>query len=232
MALAISQDTADALVRATGIAPERVRLLPPAVDPSLEDAAPASPEPPEGLDLLTVARLSAEEGRKGVEHALRAFARLAPRYPRARYRIVGTGTDRGRLEALARSLDLDGRVVLESGLSDAELAARYRGCALFVLPSGQEGAGIAFLEAMRFGRPCIGARAGGTPELIDHGRTGLLVPYGDETAIEAALASLLDDAALRQRLGAAGRERALADFSFERFRDRLRGHLDWWLGQP
>jgi glycosyltransferase involved in cell wall biosynthesis len=232
LAFAISKDTAAALHRATGLAADRVRWLPPALDPSLErlaasaDTAPLDEDRPE---LLTVSRLWAEEAQKGVDHALAAFARLAARHPQALYRIVGKGSDKPRLQALAASLGLADRVVFEEDLTDRELADRYRRCSVFVLPSGQEGFGIVFLEAMSFGRPCVGGRVGGIPEAVEDGRTGLLVDFRDAAGLEAALDRLLGDSDLRRRMGEAGRRRVLQDFTFERFRERLRQGLTEWL---
>jgi phosphatidyl-myo-inositol dimannoside synthase len=230
LAFAISKDTAAALHRATGVAEDRIRWLPPALDPALERlASTPSPADQDRPELLTVSRLWAEEARKGVDHALVAFSRLLPRHPRALYRIVGTGSDKPRLQALAASLGLGDRVVFEEGLSDVELADRYRRCSVFVLPSGQEGFGIVFLEAMRFGKPCVGGRAGGIPEAVEDGRTGLLVDFPDEAGLEAALDRLLGDPGLRRQMGEAGHTRVVEDFTFARFRDRLRQGLTEWL---
>jgi glycosyltransferase involved in cell wall biosynthesis len=231
-AFAISRDTADALVRATGLAPERVRPLPPALDPGLERLASSVAAAPSGEDrpqLLTVSRLWADELQKGVDHALAAFARLLPRHPRAIYRIVGKGSDKPRLQALAAGLGVQDRVIFEEDLTDKELADRYGRCSVFVLPSGQEGFGIVFLEAMRFGRPCVGGRAGGAPEAIVDGRTGLLVDFRDGAGLVTALDRLLGDADLRRRMGEAGQKRVLEEFTFERFRERLRQGLTEWL---
>ena len=229
---AISKDTAAALQRATGVAEHRVRWLPPALDPGLERLASSSavaPAEEDRLELLTVSRLWAEELRKGVDHTLAAFSRLLARHPRALYRIVGKGSDKPRLQALAASLGLGDRVVFEEDLTDLELADRYRRCSVFVLPSGQEGFGIVFLEAMRFGRPCVGGRAGGAPEAVEDGRTGLLVDFLDAAGLEAALDRLLGDPGLRRRMGEAGRRRVAEDFTFERFRERLRNGLTEWF---
>jgi len=232
LAFAVSRNTAAALERATGLPADRVRWLPPALDPALERlaspiAGAAGDE--DRLEILTVSRLWADELQKGVDHALAAFARLAPRHPRARYRIVGKGSDKPRLQSLAARLGLGDRVIFEEDLSDRELADRYRRCSVFVLPSGQEGFGIVFLEAMRFGRPCVGGRAGGAPEVIVDGRTGLLVDFLDGAGLEAALDRLLGDVDLRRRMGAAGRQRVLETFTFEQFRDRLRQGLTEWF---
>jgi len=226
-ALAVSTHTAEALHRTVGLPRTAIRLLPNTLDPGFElrPGAAASRRGGTALELLTVSRLWAEERMKGVDHTLRAFAGLSGRFPDAVYRIVGKGSDRPRLEALTRELGLGARVIFEADLTDEELADRYRRCAVFVLPSGQEGFGIVFLEAMRFAKPCIGGAAGGTPDVIRDGQTGLLVPFGDLPALESAIARLLGDPVLRDELGRAGRARLDAEFVFARFRQRVRGHL-------
>jgi glycosyltransferase involved in cell wall biosynthesis len=82
-----------------------------------------------------------------------------------------------------------------------------RGCDLFVLPTHQEALGQSFIEAMAVGLPVIGTRVDGVPELIDDGVNGLLVPAHDIDALRSALARLIDDAPLRERLGRASEDR-------------------------
>jgi glycosyltransferase involved in cell wall biosynthesis len=223
-AFAVSSHTARALERTVGLPASSIRLLPNAVDPGFLEAA-GSESASGGTELLTVARLWAGETRKGVDHALRAFARVATRHPGARFRIVGRGSDKPRLVDLVSELGLGERVIFEEDLSDEELISRYRDCSVFVLPSGQEGFGIVFLEAMRFAKPCIGGAEGGTPDVIVDGETGFLVPFGDLRALEGALERLLSDPGLRTRMGHAGRRRLELEFTFERFRERLDRHL-------
>lgn len=223
-AFAVSGHTKQALARTIGLSPDTIRLLPNTLDPGFVSLDLPELERP-GPELLTVSRLWAEEKMKGVDHTLHAFAAIAERFPEARYHIVGKGSDKPRLIELRDSLGLGERVVFHEGLTDEELAERYRGCGLFVMPSGQEGFGIVFLEAMRFSKPCIGGNAGGTPEVIDHERTGLLVPYGSVDTLAAALVRLLSDAQLRRTMGRAGRQRLFDEFIFDRFQERLEGHL-------
>lgn len=223
-AFAVSRHTARSLERTVGLPASAIRLLPNALDPVFLGAGDTvqADRPPE---LLTVARLWAGETMKGIDHSLRAFARLAERHPGATFRIVGHGTDKPRLQRLAAELRLGERVIFEEDLSDEELISRYRECAVFLLPSGQEGFGIVFLEAMRFAKPCIGGAAGGTPDVVVDGETGFLVPFGDLPALERAVDRLLSDADLRERMGRAGRRRLEREFTFERYRERVERHL-------
>ena len=100
-------------------------------------------------------------------------------------------------------------------VDDARLAAELRACRLFALPSKKEGFGLVFLEAMAHGRPCLGARAGGIPEVITP-ETGALVGYGDVPALAAACAAALrrdwDEAAILARA---------RQFSYSPFRAQL-----------
>ena len=89
------------------------------------------------------------------------------------------------------------------------------------MPSRQEGFGLVYAEAMWHGLPCLGSTADAAGEVIAQGETGLLVPYGDVAAIEAALTSLLGDPDARARMGEAGRRRARERFGYPRFRDDL-----------
>jgi glycosyltransferase involved in cell wall biosynthesis len=88
-----------------------------------------------------------------------------------------------------------------------------------VLPSYREGLPICVLEAMAHGRPVVATAVGGIPQLVEHGRTGLLVEPGDADALRAALERLLGDAELRRRMGRAARARVERTCSWERVTD-------------
>ena len=224
---AVSRFTGRELCDLTGLSARSIMLLPNTLEPSFmgyEEARPDETDEPVS-ELLSVSRLWSTENMKGVDHTIRAFAKLATAHPGAHYRIVGKGDDKQRLQRLAVSLGVGHRVTFEQDLSDEELAARYRRCAAFVLPSGQEGFGIVFLEAMRFAKACVGGDHGGTPEVIVDGETGYLVPFGDEAALAAVLGRLLAAPELRRELGRAGYARLIEQFTFEKFRERLAEHL-------
>jgi glycosyltransferase involved in cell wall biosynthesis len=104
-------------------------------------------------------------------------------------------------------------------LSDAELSAAYDACAMFVLPSMFESFGMVFLDAWMHGKPVIGNRvSGAAAALIEDGRDGYLC--GDANEIRTAMRRLLDDPALAERLGSAGRQKVLAEYTWERAADR------------
>jgi len=162
-------------------------------------AAPREEGPPQ---ILTVAHLYP---RKGVDTLLRAFANISTD---ATLRIAGTGPERARLEHLAQTLELTDRVHFLGHLPFAALVAEYRNATIFALPTEQEGFGIVFLEAMASSLPIVATRVAAVPEVVSDGVTGLLVDPGDESTLAQTLETLLADAALRARLGSAGRARA------------------------
>lgn len=221
----ISDYTTDRLVQTTRIPAARVKLLAPGLTIAQAEAL-AQPlnKADRGGDerwLLSVARLDGSERQKGIDHVLKALHRLRTKVPEVRYRIVGEGSDRERLEGIAKDLGIDDRVDFLGWSGQAELADLYRSCDLFILPSAQEGFGLVYVEAMAAGKPVIAAQAGAVPEVVVDGQTGILVEYGDEAALAGAIAHLCADSGLSCRLGAAGRQRFLDRFSFERVMTRF-----------
>ena len=171
--------------------------------------------------LLCVARQDASERYKGFEMIFEALARITDP-PEPHINLVGTGDDQPRLKTVASELGVGDRVTFWGVLDDAQLAAAYEDCDVFVMPSQNEGFGIVFLEAMLRGKPCIGGAHGGTPEVIEHGKSGFLVEYGDVDALVRYLLALRADPELRRRLGERGRELARSRFSAAAFRERWR----------
>jgi phosphatidylinositol alpha-1,6-mannosyltransferase len=153
---------------------------------------------------------------------IESMPEVLARVPDAFYVIVGDGPERKTFEELARDMCLADKVFLPGAVSDELLPSYYENCDLFVLPSTEEGFGIVFLEAMHHGKPCIGARAGGVPEVIRDGATGVLVdPSNLAIEVPEAILRLLQDPALRRTMGTNGRARLEENFSLDCFRDRL-----------
>lgn len=148
---------------------------------------------------------------KGQHYLLKALAELTGTPFRAV--LVGEGELRGELEGLARRLGLGGRVVFAGAQPD--VLPFLEAADVFVLPSLWEGFPVAVMEAMARGLPVVASRAGGVPELVEEGRTGLLVPPADAPALAEALSALARDPEMRRRFGRAGRER-VAGFTVER----------------
>ncbi|HEX5774755.1 MAG TPA: glycosyltransferase [Candidatus Paceibacterota bacterium] len=144
---------------------------------------------------------------------IEAFGRLAST-PRLVLVIMGEGTERARLEALIKELELGERVRLVGHVASA--ADHLSAFDVFVLPSRSEGLGYAVLEAGLARLPVFASRVGGIPEIIIHEKTGILVPSGDVSALADALSSGLAEPDRLAALGASLRERVLGEFSLER----------------
>lgn len=165
--------------------------------------------------ILTVTRLTFADRYKGVEDLIAALPAIRREMPGAQLRIVGRGDDVERLRAVAAGAGCADAVAFLGFVDDDTLREEIRRCRLFALPSKKEGFGLVFLEAMASSRPCLGAEAGGVPEVID-ASSGVLVPYGDLAAIAAGAVS-----ALRQTWDEDAILARAAHFSFTRFQQRL-----------
>ena len=156
---------------------------------------------------------------KGVDVLIDAMASV----PRATALILGDGPLRSELAARAAASGVAGRVRFLGALPDAEVVAHLHACDVFVLPSvsRQETFGVAQLEAMACGRPVVSTDLEtGVPWVNQHEVTGLVVPPGNSERLSDALGTLLSDEALRNRLGAAARERVEREFTTERMAQR------------
>jgi phosphatidylinositol alpha-1,6-mannosyltransferase len=220
----ISADTAERMARAQGLDPGKVFLLPPALEPGFADlslkGAPL-PIPLEGRVILSVGRLVSSEPGKGFDTVIRAMPQVLRRVPDCSYVVVGEGDDRGRLEQLAEVTGVREHVFFVGEQTTDELKKCYARCDVFAMPSRQEGFGIAFLEAMAFGKPILAGKHGGAPEVVWDGETGFLVGFDCVDELAERLVRLLCDDVTRGRMGEAGRRRVEQYFSFEHFRQRF-----------
>ena len=156
--------------------------------------------------------------RKGHRYLLQAVADLKFTQPKICLIIFGEGYLNNQLRAQAASLGL-GDIVQFAGFRD-DLDS-YMGCIdLFVHPALAEGLGVATLKAAAAAVPVVGFTAGGLPEAVSDGESGILVPPEDVDALQAAIATMIKDDALRQRMGAAGRQRMQKEFSIDTMVDR------------
>lgn len=172
---------------------------------------------PRGLMLLTVSRLDIPERAKNIDQVIKALPEVLNHVPEVYYVIVGEGPDRERLEHLVLELGLSNKVFFKGLVEEQLLSAYYKNCDLFVLPSTKEGFGIVFLEAMNYSKPCVGAKAGGVPEVIENGVTGLLCKPDELNSLMKTLIKLLQDINIRTKMGAMGKEKYKHDFSFESY---------------
>lgn len=192
-----------------GIRPEKVRVVYNGVDLGRFEG-PVTPDatkqelgiPPHHAVAVLLARL---EPQKLPGTFLEAAARLAPRWSALSFLVVGGGSLLPELPRQAEALGLGGRVVFTGPRRDV---ARLLGAAdVSVMCSRKEGMSNTVMESMAAGKPVVATPVGGNPELIDDGRTGLLVPVGDAAALADRVERLLADPALAKGMGLAARTR-------------------------
>ena len=212
----VSDFTRGELLKHCPLPEGRAVILPNTIDTStfsLNAGRPLAECPPV---ILTVSRLSYADRYKGVEHLIAAMPGIRAAVPGALLRVVGRGDDLPRLQGLSRKLGLLGSGVEFLGpTDDPTVLAEMQTCRLFALPSGREGFGLVFLEAMAQGRPCVGARAGAVPELLTP-EVGMLAEFGDVAGISAACVTALGREWDQEKILARARL-----YSYEKFRQRL-----------
>jgi glycosyltransferase involved in cell wall biosynthesis len=161
-----------------------------------------------------VGNVAALVPHKGQRHLVEAAALVVRQVPDARFVIAGEGELRQALERQIREHHLEKHVLLAGFRPD--VLSVHKAFDLFVMSSVTEGLGTSLLDAMACAKPVVATTAGGIPEVVADGETGLLVPPRDQHALAEAIVRLLNDAALRQRLGGAGLARVRERFSAER----------------
>ncbi len=180
----------------------------------IEPEEPVSVEPT-GLKRPYVLMLGRLVREKGFDIGIEAFSTLAPECPTLTLAIVGDGTERRALQAQVRRRDLNNQVVFY-GRADAQVRNRILAEAeCLLVPSREEAFGIVALEAMRAGCPVVAAAVGGLPEIVQHEKTGLLVPPGDIRAMALAVLRILRNRGFAEQLTRAAREYVLANFTWD-----------------
>jgi hypothetical protein len=192
-----SRWTAESLVSEYGVPAERVHVVPPGVDTSVWRPEPRARSPRPRLLFV-----GGDFERKGGPALLRAFTALGL-------------ADRAELHVVTRDeVPATRGVIMHRGMRNGSEALRrlYADSDAFVLPTLADCFSIASIEAMAAGLPVAVTDVGGVSDIVVDGETGFLLPPGDDRALGRALATLVDDEALRRRLGDAARERAVARF--------------------
>ncbi|MGE5489509.1 MAG: glycosyltransferase [bacterium] len=202
------------LIAEDGVPPGRIHICHNGVNTDVFSPARRGARPPALAGAGMVAGIvCALRPEKNIPVLLDAFAAVMGEFPGLRLAIVGSGPERDRLQAYSASLGLADRVHFEPATAD--VAAWLRAIDIFVLPSASEALSNSLMEALACGCCCIASETGGNPELIEHGRTGLLFKTGDSAALAACLRDAAANAELRTRLAAAGVRRMRDEFSLE-----------------
>jgi glycosyltransferase involved in cell wall biosynthesis len=222
-ALCVSQSTKNDLCEHFGIDPARVfvthlaaapELFHPVTDQARIEAVKAKYGVPDGPYVMSLNTL---EPRKNMDHAIRAFTRLAMQEPGLELRFLlvgGKGWRYGKvLEALEAAGPVRDRIVVPGYVADEDLAALYSGASAFVYPSLYEGFGLPPLEAMQCGVPVITSNTSSLPEVV--GDAGILLDPNDADGLSQAMLEVCSRPALRESMSAKSLERA-RQFSWER----------------
>lgn len=223
-ATAVGGFVKQALVQREGLPASRVEVLYNGIDPNRDGSGaprPLASDPGarreargrlglsgDGPVIMQVARFHSVK-----DHAtsIRAMAEVRREHAEARLVLVGDGSERGACAALVKELGLDDAVIFAGVRSD--VAALLPAAEVFVLSSLSEGVSVTLLEAMACGLAIAATEVGGNPEVVEHGRTGLLSPRGEAVALGANLRVLLGDATKRVAMGQAGRALLLERFT-------------------
>jgi glycosyltransferase involved in cell wall biosynthesis len=220
--IAVSGETGRIWCQRTRLSTSRVATIHNGINPEQfqrQLSAPAARTqlgvPPEALLLGCVGRLHPD---KGFGYLLDAVAMLAGAYPTLHVAFAGQGVARDQLTAQADRLGIADRIHLVGFRRDVQTL--YDAADIFVLSSVCEALPYVVLEAMATGLPVVGTKVGGVPEVIQHDRTGYLVPARQPAALADALRRLLDSAALREQFGRAGRQRVFDEFTEEQMTGR------------
>lgn len=216
--VAVSEAVREETARTLGIAPERIAVIPNGVDNHA--FAPAS-HPAEAPVIGCTGRLHRKNGHPTL---LEAFAAIRQAVPEARLLLVGDGPERRSLERTVAGRGWGGAVTFAG--EQADVRPWLHRMAVYVQPSISEGMSNSILEAMASGLPVVATRVGGTPEVVEDGVSGLLVPPEDPAALATALVTLLGDPPRRAAMGAAGRDRVARQFSQADMIQRTTAFLD------
>jgi len=224
----VTVSEANARYIAEQFGPCRVHVIPCGVDTErfrpADLASPAAARAREMPLVVCVARLVPV---KNLGLLLEVCAELRARDVRFRCVIVGEGKSREELEAVHRRLALRDVVEFVGAAEQSDVLGFWQRASIGVLTSQQEGMPVSLMEAGACGVPVVAPAAGGIPELVSDGVTGLLAPPGDRQRLARAMQRLLEEPGLARRMGTAARERVVKQFSVRRQVDRL---MDLWAG--
>jgi phosphatidylinositol alpha-1,6-mannosyltransferase len=207
------------LVKLWRIQDERIKVVYPPICADAIAFAVDSERVPRELDELKIVTICRLVRSKGVDTAIRAVKPLIDRGIPCRYFIAGEGSERKALQLLSYNLGLGKKIQFCGSITNHEKWRLLGSSDVFVLSSRvdpqreHEGFGIAFLEASAFGLPAVGSNAGGIPDAVIDGETGILVPQESPEDLADALEFLYRNPRRRTEMGKAGKLRAKTDFS-------------------
>jgi glycosyltransferase involved in cell wall biosynthesis len=216
-----------------GIAAAKITVLPNALSPEefvpRRSVAEVRAEFGAEADTQVIGTIAHLSEKKGYRELFAAIPLVLRQFPQAQFWIVGQGPLRDELERLARESGFLDRVRFAGFRRDA--ADIMQAMDVFALPSHREPCALVYIEAALAEKPIVACNAGGAPESIADGETGLLVPPRDASALAGAILQLADNRGEARRMGRAGRTRAIELFSWNRYIATLEGVYDRVCGE-
>jgi MMP alpha-(1->4)-mannosyltransferase len=207
----VSESSKRDIVRQMDVRPDRLHVVAVGVDPKVFRPVPEIPRVPGRLMTTT----SSDVPMKGLVPLLEAMAKVRTERDDVELVIIGKPKGKSKIPGIIDRLGLTNAVRFVSGVSTERIVELYAEAEVAVVPSLYEGFSLPAVEAMACGVPLVATTGGALPEVVGtDGETGLLVPPGDPGALAGTLLRALGDADLRDRIGAAGRKRALDNFTW------------------
>lgn len=232
--IANSEFTQQELVK-LGITPSKIQLIPPGVNlerfqPNLtcDDLQQSIGLRDDEFMLLSVGRLSR---RKGFDMVIRALAQLKQQGIKVRYALIGIGEDLAYLTELSQQLEVNEQVHFLGHVAVDDLPRWYNACNLFVMPNRDvngdtEGFGMVYIEAAACGKTAISGQVGGPPNAVLHEQTGLNVDGSNDSQVAIAIARLIAEPELTERLAQQAYLRATQELSWQAVAQQTREFLD------
>jgi glycosyltransferase involved in cell wall biosynthesis len=216
--VAVSESVADAVRSRREVRPERVEVIAPGIELPDDDAVERAVAARRTAERPTIVCLSRLEREKSLPLLLASLPLLLERIPDVRLVVAGTGSLHAELHELTFRLGVARAVEWRGHVEDpgALLAQAH----VYAHPAEAESFGLATAEAAAWALPVVGRRAGGTAEIVEDNVSGLLVESGEPASFAEALATLLENPGVAERMGRAGRARAVALYGADRTADR------------
>ncbi|MDK2781502.1 MAG: hypothetical protein PWR13_530 [Archaeoglobi archaeon] len=186
---------------------EKLVVIPIGVDLNVFKYSPT----PDNQEILSV---GAHIMRKGFEYIILALKEITKEIPNIKLHLTSAGPRTEHLKQLVKKLDLNNNVIFWGRVTDKKIVELYKQCRIFVHPSLSEGFCHTTLEAMAVGRPVVSTKTNGS-EMIEHGKTGFLVPPADPEALAEAIMKLLSDYDLACKMGKRAREKVEKEYDWD-----------------
>ena len=138
---------------------------------------------------------------KGLRYLIEAMPSVIARSPDTRLIVVGCGSGQSKLEELVHALQIEQNVKFEGSVDHRKIAPYFQQCDVFCLPTLSEAFGTVLLEAMSCAKPIVATNVGGVPDVVEHGRSGLIVPLKESKALAQAIITLFENPGLREKMG-------------------------------